>query len=213
MKIFCLWESSAEAKKVLLGKSFTARMHGVPGEPKQRAGYLNHCKNVLIGKESRCVFAKVTLAHLSFMTHSPYTHLIHWLFRGSTIPRVEQQNLYSPMTRQQQCIKMSEEYFKTERRLMLICGHVSTDRLLGGSTSRRHKPAEKAVRSDLFTNSILQPKEMRSVPCINTQPEPMHTHSRVWVTGKDWNYRGLTRYPPGEDYTGIILEQHFENKI
>lgn len=64
-------------KKVVLGNSFTARMHGVPGEPKQRAGYLNHCKNVLIGKESFSVFAKVTLAHLSFMMHSPYTHLIH----------------------------------------------------------------------------------------------------------------------------------------
>jgi len=49
---------------------------------------------------------------------------------------------------------MSAVYFKMEKRTALICSHVSTDCLLGVLTSRRHKPAEGAVKSDLFTNFL-----------------------------------------------------------
>lgn len=49
---------------------------------------------------------------------------------------------------------MSEVYFKMEKRTALIHSLVSTDCLLGVLTSRRHKPAEKAVKSDLFTKFL-----------------------------------------------------------
>lgn len=49
---------------------------------------------------------------------------------------------------------MLEVYIKMEKRTALIFSHVSTDFLLGFLTSRKQKPAEKAVKSDIFTNFL-----------------------------------------------------------